>query len=164
MTTTRSKRMGKSRRPDACSASPISTALSSDTLWVSNRWMDGWMWKVDGFIVSVLGMFRGDSFSWLGAIIVLSIIFQKVSHLFSFKVFEHTLKIKKESIMWLMVMWLLSSGLLTATVASRIHRAAQPALLYLVPFTLLPLLTMAYLKVRDETETVTYLLEIKVQL
>ena len=33
----------------------------------------------------------------------------------------------------------LSSGLLTATVASRIHRAAQPALLYLVPFTLLPL-------------------------
>lgn len=31
--------------------------------------------------------------------------------------------------------------------ASRIHRAAQPALLYLVPFTLLPLLTMAYLKV-----------------
>lgn len=40
-----------------------------------------------------------------------------------------------------------SSGLLTATVASRIHRAAQPALLYLVPFTLLPLLTMAYLKV-----------------
>lgn len=39
------------------------------------------------------------------------------------------------------------SGLLTATVASRIHRAAQPALLYLVPFTLLPLLTMAYLKV-----------------
>lgn len=40
-------------------------------------------------------------------------------------------------------------GLLTATVASRIHRAAQPALLYLVPFTLLPLLTMAYLKVRE---------------
>jgi len=40
------------------------------------------------------------------------------------------------------------TGLLTATVASRIHRAAQPALLYLVPFTLLPLLTMAYLKVR----------------
>uniref|UniRef100_UPI00358F93E0 signal peptide peptidase-like 3 isoform X2 n=1 Tax=Myxine glutinosa TaxID=7769 RepID=UPI00358F93E0 len=37
-------------------------------------------------------------------------------------------------------------GLLTATVASRIHRAAQPALLYLVPFTLLPLLTMAYIK------------------
>lgn len=42
----------------------------------------------------------------------------------------------------------LPAGLLTATVASRIHRAAQPALLYLVPFTLLPLLTMAYLKVR----------------
>lgn len=41
------------------------------------------------------------------------------------------------------------AGLLTATVASRIHRAAQPALLYLVPFTLLPLLTMAYLKVRS---------------
>lgn len=45
------------------------------------------------------------------------------------------------------------SGLLTATVASRIHRAAQPALLYLVPFTLLPLLTMAYLKVRRRDET-----------
>lgn len=44
---------------------------------------------------------------------------------------------------------LLCAGLLTATVASRIHRAAQPALLYLVPFTLLPLLTMAYLKVRQ---------------
>ena len=43
----------------------------------------------------------------------------------------------------------LPAGLLTATVASRIHRAAQPALLYLVPFTLLPLLTMAYLKVRE---------------
>ncbi|MGH0183117.1 UNVERIFIED_CONTAM: hypothetical protein FKN15_015816 [Acipenser sinensis] len=43
-------------------------------------------------------------------------------------------------------------GLLTATVASRIHRAAQPALLYLVPFTLLPLLTMAYLKVSTRTE------------
>lgn len=43
-----------------------------------------------------------------------------------------------------------SLGLLTATVASRIHRAAQPALLYLVPFTLLPLLTMAYLKVRTQ--------------
>uniref|UniRef100_A0A8D0LA63 Signal peptide peptidase like 3 n=1 Tax=Sphenodon punctatus TaxID=8508 RepID=A0A8D0LA63_SPHPU len=37
-------------------------------------------------------------------------------------------------------------GLLTATVASRIHRAAQPALLYLVPFTLLPLLTMGDLR------------------
>ncbi|KAL5016823.1 hypothetical protein ScPMuIL_006412 [Solemya velum] len=37
-------------------------------------------------------------------------------------------------------------GLLTATVSSEIFRAAQPALLYLVPFTLLPLLLMAYLK------------------
>lgn len=37
-------------------------------------------------------------------------------------------------------------GLLTATVSSEIFRAAQPALLYLVPFTLLPLLTMAYIK------------------
>lgn len=40
-------------------------------------------------------------------------------------------------------------GLLTATVSSEVFKAAQPALLYLVPFTLLPLLTMAYLKVRD---------------
>ena len=40
------------------------------------------------------------------------------------------------------------SGLLTATVSSEVFKAAQPALLYLVPFTLLPLLTMAYLKVR----------------
>ncbi|XP_059147153.1 signal peptide peptidase-like 3 isoform X3 [Physella acuta] len=37
-------------------------------------------------------------------------------------------------------------GLLTATVSSEVFKAAQPALLYLVPFTLLPLLTMAYLK------------------
>ena len=37
-------------------------------------------------------------------------------------------------------------GLLTATVSSEIFKAAQPALLYLVPFTLVPLLTMAYLK------------------
>ncbi|KAK2171141.1 hypothetical protein NP493_1099g00023 [Ridgeia piscesae] len=37
-------------------------------------------------------------------------------------------------------------GLLTATVSSELFRAAQPALLYLVPFTLLPLVTMAYLK------------------
>ncbi|CAG2164294.1 unnamed protein product [Oppiella nova] len=37
-------------------------------------------------------------------------------------------------------------GLLTATVSSEIFKAAQPALLYLVPFTLLPLLTMAYIK------------------
>lgn len=50
------------------------------------------------------------------------------------------------------------SGLLTATVASRIHRAAQPALLYLVPFTLLPLLTMAYLKVHRRDETTSCLL------
>lgn len=39
-------------------------------------------------------------------------------------------------------------GLLTATVSSEVFQAAQPALLYLVPFTLLPLLTMAYMKVR----------------
>lgn len=38
-------------------------------------------------------------------------------------------------------------GLLTATVSSEVFKAAQPALLYLVPFTLLPLLTMAYIKV-----------------
>lgn len=38
-------------------------------------------------------------------------------------------------------------GLLTATVSSEVFKAAQPALLYLVPFTLLPLLLMAYLKV-----------------
>jgi len=37
-------------------------------------------------------------------------------------------------------------GLVTATVASEINRNAQPALLYLVPFTLLPLITMAYIK------------------
>lgn len=41
-----------------------------------------------------------------------------------------------------------TTGLLTATVSSEVFKAAQPALLYLVPFTLLPLLTMAYLKVR----------------
>lgn len=41
----------------------------------------------------------------------------------------------------------LPAGLLTATVSSEVFKAAQPALLYLVPFTLLPLLTMAYLKV-----------------
>ena len=56
-------------------------------------------------------------------------------------------KKKKKMFHWCLTLWM-SSGLLTATVASRIHRAAQPALLYLVPFTLLPLLTMAYLKVR----------------
>lgn len=38
-------------------------------------------------------------------------------------------------------------GLLTATVSSEVFKAAQPALLYLVPFTLLPLVLMAYLKV-----------------
>ena len=37
-------------------------------------------------------------------------------------------------------------GLLTATLSSEFFAAAQPALLYLVPFTLLPLLLMAYLK------------------
>ncbi|KZS17847.1 signal peptide peptidase-like 3 isoform X1 [Daphnia magna] len=37
-------------------------------------------------------------------------------------------------------------GLLTATLSSEFFKAAQPALLYLVPFTLLPLLVMAYLK------------------
>ena len=40
-------------------------------------------------------------------------------------------------------------GLLTATVSSEFFKAAQPALLYLVPFTLLPLLVMAYLKVSN---------------
>ena len=39
------------------------------------------------------------------------------------------------------------SGLVTATVASELNSSAQPALLYLVPFTLLPLVTMAYIKV-----------------
>merc|ERR1711902_26035 len=37
-------------------------------------------------------------------------------------------------------------GLLTATISSEVFKAAQPALLYLVPFTLLPLFGMAYLK------------------
>merc|ERR1712004_181195 len=37
-------------------------------------------------------------------------------------------------------------GLLTATVSSEVFKAAQPALLYLVPFTLFPLVFMAYLK------------------
>ena len=36
---------------------------------------------------------------------------------------------------------------MTATVASEVYKAAQPALLYLVPFTLLPIIVMAYLKV-----------------
>ena len=44
---------------------------------------------------------------------------------------------------------LFSPGLVTATVASEVYKAAQPALLYLVPFTLLPILVMAYLKVRS---------------
>ena len=39
-------------------------------------------------------------------------------------------------------------GLITATLSSEIFREAQPALLFLVPFTLLPLLIMAYIKVR----------------
>ena len=43
------------------------------------------------------------------------------------------------------------TGLLTATVSSEVFSAAQPALLYLVPFTLLPLVTMAYLKVSECT-------------
>lgn len=37
-------------------------------------------------------------------------------------------------------------GLLTSTISSEMFQAAQPALLYLVPFTLGPLLVMAYLK------------------
>lgn len=37
-------------------------------------------------------------------------------------------------------------GLLTATVSSEVFKQAQPALLYLVPFTLLPLLSMAYVR------------------
>jgi len=46
------------------------------------------------------------------------------------------------------LVYLLCPGLVTATVASEVYKAAQPALLYLVPFTLLPILVMAYLKVR----------------
>merc|ERR1711881_532210 len=37
-------------------------------------------------------------------------------------------------------------GLLPATISSEVFKAAQPALLYLVPFTLSPLFLMAYLK------------------
>lgn len=37
-------------------------------------------------------------------------------------------------------------GLVTATVVSEVYKAAQPALLYLVPFTLLPIMIMAYIK------------------
>jgi hypothetical protein len=50
----------------------------------------------------------------------------------------------------------LRAGLLTATVSSEVFRAAQPALLYLVPFTLLPLLTMAYLKVNNLDNCLTF--------
>ncbi len=39
------------------------------------------------------------------------------------------------------------TGLVTATVASELSKTAQPALLYLVPFTILPLITRAYIKV-----------------
>ena len=38
------------------------------------------------------------------------------------------------------------AGLTAATISSEVFRAAQPALLYLVPFTLIPLFAMAYLK------------------
>ncbi|UJR30715.1 hypothetical protein I4U23_018235 [Adineta vaga] len=38
------------------------------------------------------------------------------------------------------------AGLITATISSEIFKCAQPALLFLVPFTLLPLLLIAYLK------------------
>lgn len=48
-----------------------------------------------------------------------------------------------------LIVVLFSPGLVTATVASEVYKAAQPALLYLVPFTLLPILVMAYLKVRS---------------
>ena len=44
-------------------------------------------------------------------------------------------------------------GLVTATVASEVNKSAQPALLYLVPFTLLPLITMAYIKVSRSCST-----------
>ncbi|XP_065054668.1 signal peptide peptidase-like 3 [Rhopilema esculentum] len=37
-------------------------------------------------------------------------------------------------------------GLLTATTISELSKSAQPALLYLVPFTILPLITRAYVK------------------
>ena len=39
------------------------------------------------------------------------------------------------------------AGLITATVVSEMSKSAQPALLYLVPFTVLPLITRAYVKV-----------------
>ncbi len=41
----------------------------------------------------------------------------------------------------------LIQGLIAATVSSEIFKCAQPALLFLVPFTLIPLLSIAYLKV-----------------
>jgi len=47
----------------------------------------------------------------------------------------------------LIVCCVLLSGLVTSTISSELFQAAQPALLYLVPFTLLPLFVMAYLKV-----------------
>jgi len=37
-------------------------------------------------------------------------------------------------------------GLVTATIASEVSKAAQPALIYLVPFTILPLIVRAYIK------------------
>lgn len=39
------------------------------------------------------------------------------------------------------------AGLLTATISSEVFKCAQPALLFLVPFTLIPLFFIAYLKV-----------------
>ena len=63
----------------------------------------------------------------------------------------HTLKIRWSYFVFSsQFVW---SGLLTATVSSEVFKAAQPALLYLVPFTLLPLLTMAYLKVNSVVKT-----------
>jgi hypothetical protein len=51
------------------------------------------------------------------------------------------------------------TGLITATVSAEVFKAAQPALLYLVPFTLLPLLIMAYIKVgaRSLVHTFTHM-------
>ena len=56
-----------------------------------------------------------------------------------------------ESNLNLIDLYILVLGLLTATVSSEVFKAAQPALLYLVPFTLLPLMIMAYLKVNYES-------------
>lgn len=47
-------------------------------------------------------------------------------------------------------------GLVLATIASEITKAAQPALLYLVPFTVLPLVTMAYFKVSNKYWVVSH--------